>query len=283
MDEMAKETAELGSYLMKYVVALGWIDRTPGDRAQKNAGGGTPMFVTTFIIEAKGMWFLITAGHILQAIETARENGQQLANFQLHDGLSSDSAHLQPIPFPIDGQTKMAYWHEEIGSGAGADYGIIPLSSLISDALKANGKMAIRQPWMQELPSTFDSYCMLGIPSEFQEEGTFATAVEVGISGAMISVRKIDTPPEHMRSAIPRFYGKIATDLRDKEGLPLKDIDGMSGGPIFGFVKSEKGMELWVVAIQSSWDAKTGTIAGCYFKQFAEEIASKITANNRAT
>jgi hypothetical protein len=49
----------------------------------------------------------------------------------------------------------------------------------------------------------------------------------------------------------------------------------MSGGPIFGFKKTEEGLKYWIVAIQSWWDKKRRITFGCRVPTFARLLANE--------
>ena len=62
----------------------------------------------------------------------------------------------------------------------------------------------------------------------------------------------IDKRPEEFPDTdTPLFYGCITLDES------VTDIEGMSGGPIFGFYKNDKNeLRYWLVALQSTWIKK---------------------------
>jgi hypothetical protein len=59
----------------------------------------------------------------------------------------------------------------------------------------------------------------------------------------------------------------------------IRDIVGMSGGPIYGFRRNEEGKLLYhVVALQSRWWNTSRTIFGCSLPYFAEEVHRRLGA-----
>jgi hypothetical protein len=67
------------------------------------------------------------------------------------------------------------------------------------------------------------------------------------------------------RSAPEWFTAKIHPECE------IQSIEGMSGGPIFGFRKNAQGQFLFhVVALQSRWDENQRIIFGCSLPYFAE-------------
>jgi hypothetical protein len=75
-------------------------------------------------------------------------------------------------------------------------------------------------------------------------------------------VRRLEFTQNHRTTVYPRFIGQVGDDL------PFKSIEGMSGGPIFGF-QSQPRLRYWLVAIQSSWDPQTRTVYGCSLRVLA--------------
>jgi hypothetical protein len=69
---------------------------------------------------------------------------------------------------------------------------------------------------------------------------------------ALASVKRIAQPAYDDVKGHERFYGKF---VRNKmpEGIEVKNIGGMSGGPIFGCKRTAKGLRTWVIAVQSGW------------------------------
>ena len=66
-----------------------------------------------------------------------------------------------------------------------------------------------------------------------------------------------------------RFIAKMDTP----EDPGLSNIKGMSGGPIWGVREGEEGgLEIRLVAIQSSWDRNYKVILGEYAMPFLNEI-----------
>jgi hypothetical protein len=74
----------------------------------------------------------------------------------------------------------------------------------------------------------------------------------------MFPVRRIDALPEDAKeTTYKRFVGQIIPEL------PIDSIEGMSGGPIFGFRYKDSELRYWIVALQSSWYQSSRVIFGC--------------------
>ncbi len=70
------------------------------------------------------------------------------------------------------------------------------------------------------------------------------------------------------------FVGRIPQDF-------IKDIKGMSGGPIYGFRKAENGQWSYhIVAVQSWWRKDSRTTFGCSVPVFAEAVHAAMIAES---
>jgi len=61
--------------------------------------------------------------------------------------------------------------------------------------------------------------------------------------------------------------GQIPNDVN------IKDISGMSGGPICGFRRDDEGRwRFYIVALQSRWRRDSRITFGCHLAPFAENL-----------
>ena len=162
---MARSVDEnFGKAVARHVVSLQWVDRTPGDRLSANEGTGYPMASSGFVVSIQSYWFLITAGHILKDIETARSNGQVLEDFRLSDGYANPLSRFAPFPFAFDDALKHHFCNDDLK----ADYGCIHLRPMYQSLLSSNGIAALNErAWRDDLPDEFDEVFIAGIPSQF--------------------------------------------------------------------------------------------------------------------
>ena len=75
----------------------------------------------------------------------------------------------------------------------------------------------------------------------------------------LINIVALDHRPEGFpKTDIPLFYGRAVLDTK------ITNIEGMSGGPIFGFYKNEKNeLRYWLIALQSTWLKNAHIIKAC--------------------
>ncbi len=223
-----------------------------------------------FILEVHGVFFWVTAGHCLKALDLllARE-GIELCGGGFMDYFGYGAVHRQSLPFRYEPGCGYYVTKPEHG----IDFGLILLSELQVQAFHANKVIAVsRENWMHQRELSFDFYMMLGIP----EGRVIRTAGPDGIiiSPLMIKVNRtsvddLGEPPSDAEAAPTDawFIGQIPAECG------TVDIKGMSGGPIYGFRRNEKGDLIYhVVALQSRWWNRRRIVFGCSVPLFAEEV-----------
>lgn len=149
-------------------------------------------------------------------------------------------------------------------------------------AFDANKLVAIsRKNWEQQHRLTFDFYRMLGIPSDrvftkLLQDGSFDTQVGQAMAALdKIGSDEIGELPQGVDESPSGdwFIGRL------DPACNIRDLKGMSGGPIFGFRKDASGaLTYHVVALQSRWWPSTRTIFGCSLPLFAEEVYQQLGA-----
>ena len=211
------------------------------------------------VINIGGIFFFLTAGHILREWEKSLQEKQlTIESAYLADTFGPDARSDHPIPFDFVNEHKIYIDDQD----EGLDFGLIHLRPHYVHLLESNGIKAIFEGnWIHQDKVQFDSYAMLGLPEEF-------TSCDFARSGdgspmfgrvvpTMVFLRRLDTAPSESKpTRFPRFVGQLPADLQ------LNSIIGMSGGPIFGF-SFAPAVRYWVVAIQSSWDPQRHITFGC--------------------
>lgn len=203
------------------------------------------------ILSIRNTWFFLTAGHILKSIERDLNDKRiRFNNWRILDDFGPDTISHQSIPFDFVNSEK-CYIDED-----GLDFGIIALHNNYRRLLEANGIVPISEDnWRYQNNVEYDEFIMLGLPTKFiNSEVADIQNLLVSYAPTMIRIKEIHKKlPE---TKFPRFQGKI------DEKCVLDDIDGMSGGPIFGFSKRQNE-RYWIVAIQSSWRKDKKIIFAC--------------------
>lgn len=208
-----------------------------------------------FILTIRGIWHLVTAGHILEGLENAMHSGEvEITRSYLLDSYGSE--RVTDLPNPIDfADIPKTYLYD---NEAGLDFGLLLLRPYYQRLLEANKILPFSEiDWVKQ-PSRFEALFMLGLPFQFNPGDVRPEGIT--IEPALIRVVQLDGPPADLPEAketpYPRFWGRIPGMIG------LSDIDGMSGGPIYGLAyDKDRNLRYWAVAIQSGWFKKSGIVA----------------------
>ena len=235
-----------------------------------------------FFLELHGIFFWVTAGHCLKdGLDEPLATGiARIIEGSFLDAFGHEATHFHSIPYRYEPGCGL---YLEIPE-QGVDFALIPLNSLLVQAFLANKIVPIsRHNWIHQPQLTFEFYRMLGIPrsevyTTIDDHGRLETQVRqvmialdrIGLEEVGESPAGADTPSTPSEQW---FIGRIDPDSQ------IRDIVGMSGGPIYGFRHDDNGNLVYhVVALQSRWWAKTRTIFGCSLPYFAEEVHRRLGA-----
>jgi hypothetical protein len=207
---------------------------------------GTLLFV-------EGALYFLTAGHVLKSLRELRDSESVvIEGAAWADVFGYRRVSDTPIPFDLKTALLCFVDDEELG----LDFGVIPIGPHHARLLAKNGMVALSEEnWVKQHGVNFEGYAMLGFPAELVSERVSDSSM-VRIEPTMFAVRGLESAQDYRRTKYPRFVGQIS------DGLPLKSLEGMSGGLILGF-RTEPQLAYWIVAIQSSWNPQTRTIYGC--------------------
>lgn len=226
--------------------------------------------VTAFVLSVGSKWFLITAGHCIHDIKRlTHEFGYQITQCHLLDSMGLGARHRDPIPFDYESASPVC-----LSEQREFDYGIIALSSYYKRLLKANNVQALNEEvWKKQLTKV-DFYMLLGVPAELTKFDLNALEVITTLHTVEALEGRSNNFP---KTDVPLFYGRV------RLGEPVSNIEGMSGGPIFGFYQNHKGeLRYWLVALQSRWLPDSHKIMACPTKLlglFLEEMVQKNNGN----
>lgn len=212
------------------------------------------------LIDIKGAICFLTAGHVLADLqEKIGDSRIEILETVLADTFGLGRVTDHPIPFDLKSEPLHIFDDEDDG----LDFGVIVLRPYYVGLLARNAVVALdEQRWIHQHRVTFDGYALLGLPQEFSSPRVSESGAGA-VSPTIFRVVRLDAPPPDARpTRYPRFVGRI-----DKE-LPLSSIEGMSGGPIFGF-RIGAETRYWIVALQSSWFPGSRTVFGCLLPTIA--------------
>lgn len=207
------------------------------------------------LISIHGSICFLTAGHVLKALDELRSHDQvEIESAVLVDTLGWKRISNVPIPFDLK-NARLFYIDDE---DDGLDFGVIVLEAHHVGLLAKNGVIALRKEnWNRQHTIRFDGFAMLGFPEEFTSQRVSALG-DGTLSPVMFGIKRLEAPPsDRAPTRYPQFVAQINPEL------PLKSVEGMSGGPIFGFKQEGQELRYWVVALQSSWDRQKRITYGC--------------------
>lgn len=238
-----------GRHLLAICVTYRLVYASKNDALSFAAYSGT-------LIDIAGSVCFLTAGHVLADLKQKLADVRvEIVDVVLADTFAKGRVSDKPVPFDISSEPFFFIDDDE----QGLDFGAIVLRPYYVNLLAKNGTIALdEERWIHQHRVDFDGYAVLGLPRE--STSPFIDARGNGaVSPTMIWVSRREAPPQGTRqTTYPRFIAEIGGSL------PINDIVGMSGGPIFGFrIEGEKAVRYWVVALQSAWLPKQRVIFGC--------------------
>ena len=258
-DEVAAVEDDLKERLrvyLRHVVALaGAYEHVHGDG---NRSPKEPFYYSAAVIEVRGEWYLLTAGHNVEKMEAAATRADmKLVACGLDDTYAPERRDNTPIHyFDFVGAPRFCR------NTRGVDFGLIHVRQHYRELLKANGIQALTEDyWNPAKVHRCGVFLMVGFPEDSTNSGiTFSEGHYVArVKGApsFILIDRLPVPPPGCASTrYPRFIGQIRPEH------DVGDIAGMSGGPIFCF-RGHDFEPYFLAAIQSTWIKKKGITFGC--------------------
>lgn len=240
---MARSDDDLIGFFHRHLVPI-FISLKSGQKTQSTV-------LTAFLMSVEEKWYLITAGHSISKIEElTTQHGYRISKCLLIDSLGAGAKYPHPIPFVYEKANPTC-----ISDERDFDYGFLEVSSYYRKLLEANKVKPLDEEVWKKRPKKLDFYLLLGIPGETVN----VKPKNIEFNPTLFSIEYLPNRPNGFsETIIPQFYGKIILDDE------INSIEGISGGPVFGFYENEKGeMRYWVVALQSTWLPKSHIISAC--------------------
>lgn len=250
-----------------HFVTLSCVQRLPGEEKEKI------LVFSGFLIESGGLWFYVTAGHILRKVRAAVAAGAEFDVWRLDDQTAGNRFSGMAVPYAFDLNDWMVIEDEELG----LDYAAVPLSWIYCRQLQEGGAAPISKVAWGDHVIEHDQWALVGVPSE-----TVKYDQETVITGQIVvmPLEEAGEPEGAGRKANNQFYAQLK-DLGN-----IKDIAGMSGGPVFALKKVEGVWRYKVIGVQSGWYPSARVIAACPISSFGvalEEIVESAKATMKAS
>ncbi len=254
---MSKQQADFVRFMSRHLVAA-----PLGDYESYKDGkvfhSGT-FALSGFVLTLHDRHFWVTAGHCLKDFDRDIRCGVlKIFDTGFVDYFGSEAKHVHKYPYQYEPGCE--FYIDSLDDAL--DFAIIPLDLLMIQSFEVNGvKNVSRANWLQQPSLIFERYMILGLPAYLiPKDRPAAQPVLVGIE---------PLDPKTIPDPLPDgwFVGKIDDEC------PIKSIEGMSGGPIYGFRRNDQGQWLYhIVALQSRWREGSRVIFGCPMTLFAEML-----------
>lgn len=253
-------TARVAKTVGRHFVTLSCVQRLPSPSSEKI------LVFSGFVVEIAGAWFYVSAGHILKDIRLALSKGATFDVWRLGDQTAGDKYNGVAIPYNFN----IEDWFVLEDAERGLDYAAVLLRELYCRQLEAGGVAAIgKDAWADHL-TEHDYWALVGIPSEtVQYDGE----ARITAKWVVVPLVAASEPALACEKVENQFYATLA---EGSEGV-VKDLDGMSGGPIFTFKKVSGVWRYSVIGVQSGWYPMSKTVAACPFSSFGEAIEHVVT------
>ncbi len=226
-----------------------------------------------FVLELDGIWFLVTAGHVIRCIDQQISGGCKISNWVLEDN-AKGFALSHGVRYHFTRSEWIVFYKTEPNHPGqdGMDYAATIIDEFTVRTLKAGGIQPITEN-VCRLPS-FDSevpWLLMGIPAETVKQGKKPTA-----RLWMIELMPCD-PPSHIESKRPTvFYGKYTDNA---QGQPsVSELLGMSGGPIFCTSQTETDLHYAAIGVQSGYFRSHRVVTFCPIASLSIGLRNAITA-----
>jgi hypothetical protein len=232
-------------------------DGLPYDRGQ--------YFASCFVVVVEAVWILVTAGHVINDIRKAVDAGVSVHDFNLHDKLAGHSYRF-PVPYDFD----LNDW--AVIESDGADYAAAVLSEMIVRNLDAGGIRPIGEnAWGSEPFDQYPVWLLAGIPDE-----SLAVVDERTVLKLTLMPLKPTTAPAMANDAPgTKVYAKLISQP-GLDSVTIHDIEGMSGGPVFGLRAGAERFHYWLIGVQSTWYDVSRIACFCPLPRFLAAIKGAI-------
>lgn len=258
--------ADLNEQVMKstgrHLVTLSYI-LMPADNQKEYL-----KLISGFVVEVYGVWLYVTAGHVLREIQEWMATGAKLDVWRLSDYTAGGRFKNYGIPIHFDIDSWLILDDSEIG----LDVAVLPIDDLYRNNLEAGGTIPIPDgAWRDEqIESAF--WALVGVP---YESVTYDGETIISARAVMVALEPADHSQIPSEPKQEKFYAHLHTD----SAAVVDSVKGMSGGPIFAFMKSADDWGYVVIGVQSGWFPSSRIVSIFRFSVFADFLKKTLAAS----
>lgn len=225
---------------------------------------------SAFVFAAGERWFLLTAGHNIANWKEAVDKGAIIRGCDLNDAFAG-GPHDRTLPIDTRSDDWLTIYDPKDPSGL--DLACAPLADFHRLALAANGIVPLELGVdFRRLSRTPCAHLYVtGVPVETTSIKANRLHQNLCVIPAFGLHDQSVSPA--LRHELKRHYGSIHLPGWTSSGLA--NIDGMSGGPVFGIWQDQatQTFDYAAIGIQSGWDASAKQIAATPLDAISRAIA----------
>jgi hypothetical protein len=225
---------------------------------------------SAFVLQIEERCLLFTAGHVIQDLKRALSQGAVVDRWQINDGAAG--ASHSPIPYDPELELWIAIDDRELG----IDLAFSVLPAFVARGLLAAGVMPPGSSWwLDASPYECAPWFVFGTPSETLHEA--APGRVVALPTMFTADPLSEGPPSGTIAPDTRLgphllYAKLPPRRPIPGTRPIKDLDGVSGGPVVGLRRTESTATLHIIGIQSGVLESAEILTVCPLRGFLEVI-----------
>ncbi|ARQ56649.1 hypothetical protein EFR00_19105 [Rhizobium sophoriradicis] len=238
-------TIDAQTFLARHFVAISVNSRLKGDTGPDRFFAASGLLIRIGDISG-----ILTAGHVVEYLDEAVNHSDiDGLGCQLLDTFGETKLSDYGVPYDLKDSPRLHFHNDE----QGLDFGVLFLHEHQARLIEKHNIVPLTYEASRNEPADLDVFFLLGLPAELTSERVSPSgSATVGMT--MLRLKKFES--EEQTTLFPRFVAKIDSHT------DLESLQGMSGGPIFGF-NTERPNKYWIVAIQSSWKKSERKIFGC--------------------
>ncbi len=233
-----------------------------------------------FVIWFEGKQWLVTAGHVADALQKVYRAGR-LYSVSLCDAWSGNDGLGRPVVLPVDFMTKWII----LGNESSYDVAILELGTNLAAQLEVGHIEAVPEHRWRNPPDQFDYYELVGTPAEkisvygAERDGLNVDTAPIPpkmyeVRRGVVRLEQISPPASATITPHIRFHGK---GIKLPDAIRIYDIAGVSGGPILGCINEPAGgLSYHTIAVQSAWYPDK-TIVANYLHLLPEILKGNVT------